>query len=165
MVFDPERGCVRGATISSEPSPKELKKMVRKIKKEVGFTSVKDSGERQEFPTGAKRDIQTGKGLPHLLPTHALKRLAQHFENGAKKYGENNWRLGIPLSRYLDSAFRHWCDTVDCLKDEDHPCGVLWNMACFMETAYMISQGRLPKELDDIGWFNDEVKPTEIVDE
>jgi hypothetical protein len=117
------------------------------------FNTVQDSGQRQSFGTGAVRDSQEGKGLPHLLPTHALYRLAKHFENGARKYGKDNWRKGIPLSRYLDSAFRHWCAVCDKLKDEDHPVSVLWNMACFIETAHMINQGKLPKELDDIGWF------------
>lgn len=121
------------------------------------FDKVKDSGERQEFSTGAVRDTQTGKGMPHLFPTHALTRLAQHFENGARKYQKDNWRKGIPLSRYLDSAFRHWCGVRDCLKDEDHSAAVLWNMACFIETAYMIQNNKLPKELDDIGWL-EEVK-------
>src|SRR3954470_1453827 len=66
----------------------------RKKEREAEFTAVKDSGQRQEFSTGAVRDTQTGKGFPHLLPSHALLRLAKHFENGAKKYGKNNWRKG-----------------------------------------------------------------------
>jgi hypothetical protein len=119
------------------------------------FTSVKDSGERQQFVTGAVRDAQTGKGMPHLLPTHALFRLALHFENGAKKYGPNNWRKGIPLSRYLDSCFRHWCAVRDGLHDEDHCAAVMWNIACFIETAYMIQENKLPQELDDIGWLEE----------
>lgn len=120
------------------------------------FDKVKDSGERQKFLTGAVRDTQRGKGTPHLLPTHALYRLAKHFENGAVKYSPNNWRKGIPLSRYMDSAFRHWCAILDGAKDEDHAASVLWNMACFIETAHMIETGKLSKELDDIGWCKDE---------
>jgi hypothetical protein len=33
--------------------------------------------------------------------------VAKHFEEGAKKYGENNWQKGIPLHSYFDSAIRH----------------------------------------------------------
>lgn len=118
------------------------------------FNEVKDSGEREQFVTGAVRDTQGNKGMPHLLPTHAILRLAQHFQAGAKKYQKNNWRKGIPLSRYLDSAFRHWCAMCDCLKDEDHGAATMWNIACFIETAHMIEKGVLPQELDDIGWFD-----------
>jgi hypothetical protein len=52
---------------------------------------VKDSGKRQEFSTGARRDISTGKGRFDLLPPYAITRLAQHFENGSLKYGDRNW--------------------------------------------------------------------------
>ena len=34
--------------------------------------------------------------------------VAKHFEEGCKKYGPNNWMLGIPLSRYMDSGIRHY---------------------------------------------------------
>ena len=33
---------------------------------------------------------------------------AIHFEQGAKKYGENNWQKGLPVNCYLDSAIRHY---------------------------------------------------------
>lgn len=129
----------------------ELKKV-----QEPEFTSVKDSGAREKFSSGAVRDRQAGKGLPHILPTIALKRLAKHFELGAVKYGKNNWRKGIPLSSFLDSAFRHWCALAELQKDEDHACALLFNASCFIETIEMIKSGKLPKELDDIGWFNNE---------
>ena len=36
-----------------------------------------------------------GKGRCDLLPPNALLRLARHFENGSKKYGDRNWEKGI----------------------------------------------------------------------
>lgn len=63
------------------------------------FNEVKDSGKRQEFQTGSIRDTREGKGRYDLLPPHAIFRLAKHFENGAKKYGDRNWEKGQPLSR------------------------------------------------------------------
>ena len=45
--------------------------------------------------------------------------LDQHFENGAVKYGDNNWKLGQPLSGYLDSGLRHAFNTLDLQVDED----------------------------------------------
>ena len=111
---------------------------------------VKDSGQRQEFTTGAQRDTQEGKGRFDLLPVHAITRLAQHFENGAKKYNDNNWRKGIPLNRYLDSACRHLFKFMDGERDEDHAIAAAWNILCLIETEYMINQGILPKELDTL---------------
>ena len=71
------------------------------------MSTIKDSGSRSEFSTGAVRDCQEGKGRCDLLPMRTLLRLAQHFEDGSKKYGDDNWRKGIPLRRFADSAMRH----------------------------------------------------------
>lgn len=133
-------------------SPTEEEAIDIAYAKEKPKFEVKDSGEREQFVTGAVRDRQAGKGWPHLLPTHALIRLSQIFEAGARKYGKDNWRKGVPLSSFLDSAFRHWCAVRDCKKDEDHAAQLLWNASCFIETLHRIEIGELPKELDDIGW-------------
>jgi hypothetical protein len=110
---------------------------------------VKDSGQRQEFSTGARRDIQAGKGRFDLIPSLPIRRLAMIYEAGAVKYGDNNWRKGMPLSRYLDSAERH----LNCLKagekTEDHAMQACWNYFSYVCTLADIEAGRLPKELDD----------------
>jgi len=88
------------------------------------FNDVKDSGERQEFYTGAVRDREVGKGRFDLLPAYALTRLAKHYENGAKKYCDRNWEKGMPLSRYLDSAMRHLVKYLGGSREEDHLAAV-----------------------------------------
>jgi hypothetical protein len=114
---------------------------------EVG---LKDSGSRQEFSTGAVRDNQGGKGRYDLMPMHALFRLARVFEKGAIKYDDDNWRKGIPLRRYLDSALRHLCKFAEGHRDEDHAAQAMWNLACMVETEHMIHTGQLPAELNDL---------------
>lgn len=91
---------------------------------------IKDSGDRTEFPSGAVRDIGTGKGRFDLLPMCVLMRLAKHFENGAVKYGERNWEKGIPSHSFLDSAFRHMVKYADGWEDEDHLVAAIWNLMC-----------------------------------
>lgn len=60
--------------VRDEPKekPKAEKPKAEKTKKaakeEVSDSPIKDSGERQEFSTGAARDIQTGKGRCDLMP-------------------------------------------------------------------------------------------------
>ena len=114
------------------------------------FDEVKDSGEREEFSTGARRDTQTGKGRFDLLPVNAIFRLAKHFENGAVKYGDSNWLKGIPLARYLDSLMRHTFKFSGGLYDEDHLAAIIWNAMCLLETQELIRQGKLPEELDNL---------------
>lgn len=52
------------------------------------YSEVKDSGKRQEFGTGSRRDTRDGKGRYDLIPPYFLKRLAVHLENGAVKYSQ-----------------------------------------------------------------------------
>jgi len=114
------------------------------------FTEVKDSGKRQEFETGSVRDTAEGKGRYDLLPPYAIHRLAQHFENGAKVYGDRNWEKGQPLCRYIGSALRHLFRYLGGSREEDHLAAVAWNALAFIETEYRINEGQLPKELDDM---------------
>jgi len=118
----------------------------------MDFEAVKDSGKRQEFVTGSRRDTREGKGRFDLIPTLMLRRLARHYENGAVKYGDSNWKKGQPLSRYLDSCFRHLMAVMENQHDEDHMAAVIWNMTAYMWTYDAIEQGWLPQELDDL-WF------------
>lgn len=121
-----------------------------RLAKTKQFDKVLDSGTRREAITGAVRDAQVGKGRFDLLPFNAILRLAQHFENGSAKYGDNNWRRGMPLSWFLDSAMRHLFKFMDGQQDEDHLAAAIWNCCCLLETETMIRAGILPKELDDL---------------
>ena len=114
------------------------------------FTKVKDSGKRQDFTTGARRDVAEGKGRYDLLPTRAIRRLAEHYENGAKKYGDDNWLKGIPLKRMIDSAMRHLFKALEGQTDEDHLTAAAWNILGIIELQERIEEGLLPKELDNL---------------
>ncbi len=145
--------------------------------------SIKDSGDRTEFATGAVRDMREGKGRCDLMPlivvhylfttarigdeilfelamfqqhgttewlyralvTFAERRynncipemlleVAKHFEEGAKKYGENNWQKGIPTWCYIDSAIRHYLKWLRGDKDEPHDRAFVWNLLCCIWT-------------------------------
>jgi hypothetical protein len=114
------------------------------------YTKVKDSGKRQEFKSGAVRDNQSGKGRYDLLPTRAIRRLAEHYENGAVKYGDNNWLKGIPLKRMMDSALRHIFKALEGQTDEDHLTAAAWNILGIIELQERIEAGMLSKELDNL---------------
>ena len=63
-----------------------------------------------------------------------LLELSIHYEQGAEKYGENNWQKGLPKWCYLDSAIRHYLKWKRGDTDERHERAVLWNLACLMWT-------------------------------
>lgn len=130
------------------------------VSKTPVFTAVKDhGGERRRFGLGGERESSAGKGRFDLLPMRAIRRLAQHYENGAQKYSERNWEKGLPLSRFIDSAFRHLADFMDGDRSEDHLAAILWNIAGYIWTEDMIAAGRLPADLKDVPWPPSLVRP------
>lgn len=99
---------------------------------------IKDSGERTSFPTGAVRDMHTGKGRMDLLPWEALIEVSKHCEEGALKYGERNCEKGIPIHSLIDSAFRHLSKYMIGMDDEPHLRAACWNclFALYMEIKH-----------------------------
>ena len=61
--------------------------------------------------------------------------VAKHFEEGAKKYGENNWQKGIPVHCYIDSGVRHYLKFLRGDKDEPHDRAFCWNLMCAIWTC------------------------------
>ena len=157
---------------------------------EGSVPTIKDSGERRVFETGAVRDIQEGKGRCDLLPLDVVSdcfrfggfneaanvfdyiyrfqqtgdvkfllwaidtapifnnswskmflEVSKHFEEGAKKYGENNWQKGLPINCYIDSAVRHFLKHLHGDTDEPHDRAFVWNLMCGYWTVKYIENG------------------------
>ena len=104
---------------------------------------IKDSGDRTEFETGAKRDMHAGKGRMDLLPWYGIMEVSKHCEEGALKYGEHNVDKGIPLHSLLDSAARHLAKYMVGMDDEDHLRAACWNL------LWALNQRVTHPELDD----------------
>jgi hypothetical protein len=79
-----------------------------------------------------------------------LLEVAKHFEEGAKKYGENNWQKGIPVKCYIDSAVRHYLKWLRGDEDEPHDRAFCWNIICAIWTCIH------KPELNDYGPKNEE---------
>lgn len=128
------------------------------------YNKVQDSGKRTFFKTGSQRDDRVGKGRYDLIATRGLRRLAKHYEAGSVKYNANNWKLGQPLSTYLDSALRHAFGYIEGKKDEDHLTAACWNLLAAIETEEMIEEGLLPMELGDLPYTMEKIKESCNVD-
>jgi hypothetical protein len=61
--------------------------------------------------------------------------VSKHFEEGAKKYSENNWKLGINSKHYIDSGVRHYLKHLRGDKDEPHDRAFCWNILCCIWTC------------------------------
>ena len=82
--------------------------------------------------------------------SHMLKDLAIHYENGAEKYGVDNWKKGIPVTggdrggSFMDSAMRHLTQYLIGLTDEPHYISCIWNCVCGLWTLY--HQHQIPSD-------------------
>lgn len=99
----------------------------------MGFVT-KDSGERQEFSTGMKRDVQTDKPRYDLIGSgwNLIKRWAELVGRGAIKYGELNFEKAATeeeMNRFKSSAMRHMVQWQMGETDEDHAAAVCFNIA------------------------------------
>lgn len=112
--------------------------------------TTKDSGEREDFTSGAKRDTQGGKPRYDLIPPCSLKRLADLYTRGAEKYGEHNWEKGIPMSRTYASMFRHMMQWAEGDCSEDHLAAVAWNAFALIYYEEAIKKQELSESLNDM---------------
>lgn len=71
-----------------------------------------------------------------------IEYLAEHFEKGAKIYGEHNCEKGIPLESFIDSGLRHMtqCINVTGDREENHWIAAIWNF--WMAEWTMLKQNR-----------------------
>lgn len=92
---------------------------------------TKDSGKRQEFSTGMKRDTQENKPRYDLCYEPLLTDWAELMQRGAVKYEERNWERAETieeLNRFKASAFRHFIQFIRGDEDEAHHAAVLFNI-------------------------------------
>ena len=94
---------------------------------------VADSGERQNYKSGMRRDLQKGKIRYDLVDQAMLKRWAQQMTLGAEKYGVRNWQLADSeeeLDRFRASAYRHFYQWFNGEgTEEDHASAVFFNIS------------------------------------
>lgn len=94
---------------------------------------TKDSGEREDYDSGMRRDTQNGKPDYSLIDRPFLRRWAWLMTRGAEKYGKRNWEKANSreeLERFEASALRHMYQWLDGdAPEEDHAAAVAFNVA------------------------------------
>ena len=110
---------------------------------------TKDSGVREEYDSGMRRDTEAGKArfdltVPLGVPYSELMltRWADLMARGAEKYTARNWELADSdkeLARYYSSAFRHFMQWLTGETDEDHAAAVFFNINCAETLKYKLA--------------------------
>lgn len=112
--------------------------------------TMKDSGKRQQFNTGAVRDTAEDKPRVDLISPFAQWREGIWLMQGAKNYKERNWEKGIPIARCIASLERHIQQYKMGDTSEDHMAAIRTNAGFIIHFEEMVKRGLLPKELDDM---------------
>ena len=125
--------------------------LVRLIAHAIVSAETKDSGQTR---------------LLGVWTPDALRRYAAWMTKGADQYGRDNWRKGIPLSRYYRALLRHFMawvagetveeDSNGERVDVDHFAALIFNLCAIWWTLGAIKAGRLPAELNDFGPMGDD---------
>lgn len=70
----------------------------------------------------------------YVSPVTMVIEVSKHFEDSLKKYKENNWKLGIPVNSFINSASRHYLKWLRGDTDERHDLAFVWNLMCCIST-------------------------------
>lgn len=90
-----------------------------------------------------------GKLRQSIAPFGALHQVMAVAEFGAEKYGARNYQKGLPISSFLDSAYRHAYLSFQAGEDNDPESGLphlahaAWNLLAALEQMQSLP------ELDD----------------
>ena len=103
----------------------------------------KSDAEERSWSTGAVRDNSDDKGDMVSIPWEAILRLSKHYQAGAKRYKRWNYRLGIPVSSFLDSTCRHLAKYQCGCDDEDHLAAAAFNIL-----GAMLMEEKMPEMID-----------------
>jgi hypothetical protein len=111
---------------------------------------TKDSGQREEYSTGMRRDTQEGKARFDLLfpldvpyTEQFMTRVAELLCRGVEKYGTRNWEkagTAEEMERFRASAMRHLAQWLAGDPDEDHAAAVVFNLLAYETTFYKINK-------------------------
>ncbi len=96
--------------------------------------------QRQTFATGSERQALNEVRYDLISPI-GLKRLAQTYAEGARKYTDRDWEKGQPFGVLLNHARDHINDFIAQqlgvggdlgISDEDHLAHAVWNLMAIM---------------------------------
>jgi hypothetical protein len=91
-----------------------------------------------EHQTGAVRSSDADDVRYDLITPIGLRRVAEAYAEGAKKYSSFNWEKGFPISDILNHAIRHLYLYLEGDRSEDHLGHAAWNCmaACHSEELW-----------------------------
>lgn|SRR3990167_2015338 len=88
---------------------------------------------RKVHDTGAVRSRDAEGVRYDLISPVGLRRLAETYDEGSKKYSDHNWRKGFKFSDVLNHAMKHIEQWRSGDTSEDHLAHAAWNLFTLMD--------------------------------
>jgi hypothetical protein len=88
----------------------------------------------KQFETGAVRSMDAETVRYDLITPIGLARLAGTYAEGARKYSDNNWLRGMPISDLLNHAIRQQYLYLSGDRSEDHLAHAAWGLFAAMHS-------------------------------
>lgn len=82
----------------------------------------------KKFATGAVRSNDADNERWDLISPIALRRVAETYREGEKKYAAFNWEKGMSISDLLNHAIRHQYLFLSGDRSEDHLAHACWGL-------------------------------------
>ena len=86
----------------------------------------------KEFDTGAVRSDEAENTRYDLISPIGLRRLAETYAEGAKKYSDYNWLKGFPASDLMNHLLKHCNQWLAGDNTEDHLAHAAWGLFAIM---------------------------------
>jgi len=93
---------------------------------------LESDNQRKQSKTGAIRSTEADSVRFDLISPIGLRRLAETYQEGAEKYGDNNWKKGFPASDTLNHTIRHIYLWLLGDRGEDHLAHAAWGLFAVM---------------------------------
>ena len=142
-------GCVTDAPPTESWSPSKNRWIVEPYVEAspAPAVAVGTADDRKEFGTGAVRSKDKDGVRYDLISPIGLRRLAETYAEGASKYGDNNWKKGMPVGDVLNHAIAHIYAFIDGSRSEDDLAHAAWGLFTamhFQETRPDMMEGLEP---------------------
>lgn len=118
---------------------------------------VSDDGSLSQASTGAVRSTDAMSTRYDLISPIGLRRLAETYAEGAKKYGDCNWELGFPVGDIFNHLQRHINEFLSGDRSEDHLAHAAWGLF-----AAMHFEETMPETFDGLRAANCKLSVTQL---
>lgn len=131
-IFDNPLRRRSGESLSVFAKRELEEKDIHNLSKQMFTDTLSTSESMKQFASGAVRSRDADHVRFDLISPIGIRRLAETYEEGSRKYSDNNWLKGIPASDLINHVIAHCYKFLYGDKSEDHLAHAAWGLFAIM---------------------------------